>query len=186
MYSTRPAPPPKDPEIIDPAAAGRAGQPDAPAAGPADNGATPHVDDEWRRWIAENLLIEKPRDSIVEAMIASGLPPEESAREVDLAAQSPYIKGADLVRNRLRKRDWLLRTYRKLNRLHSRSGVVERRHRLSRGEFLADYYSTNRPVILTGMMDDWPAMKKWNLDYFAEKFGDREIEVQTGRVAGED
>ena len=34
------------------------------------------------------------------------------------------------------------------------------------------------------MMDDWPAMRKWNLDYFHERFGDREIEVQMGRNAG--
>ncbi len=34
------------------------------------------------------------------------------------------------------------------------------------------------------MMDDWPAMQKWNLDYFAQGFGDREVEVQMGRTAG--
>ncbi len=34
------------------------------------------------------------------------------------------------------------------------------------------------------MMDDWPAMRKWNLDYFQERFGDREIEIQMGREAG--
>ena len=33
------------------------------------------------------------------------------------------------------------------------------------------------------MMDDWPAMRKWSLDYFAEKFGDREVDVQFGRDA---
>ena len=33
------------------------------------------------------------------------------------------------------------------------------------------------------MMDDWPALRKWSLDYFAEKFGDREVEVQIGRDA---
>ena len=32
----------------------------------------------------------------------------------------------------------------------------------------AEYYSANRPVIITGMMDDWPALRKWNLDYFAD------------------
>ena len=46
-----------------------------------------------------------------------------------------------------------------------------------------DYYCTNRPVLITGMMDDWPALRKWGLDYFAEKFGDREVDVQSGRDA---
>ena len=118
-------------------------------------------------------------------MVAEGITLEEANREVDLAAQSPYLKGANLLRNRLKKREWQLSNYRKLNRLHRASGVIERRHKLSRGEFLDQYYSTNRAVIITGMMDDWPAMRKWNLDYFAQNFGDREIEVQFGRTAGE-
>lgn len=143
------------------------------------------LDDEWRRWIAENLALELPRESIIDSMIAAGISREEAAREVDLAEQSPYLKGVALLRNRLKKRDWLLSNYRKLNRLHRASGIIERRHKLSRGEFLDQYYSTNRAVILTGMMDDWPAMQKWNLDYFSENFGDREIDVQFGRTASE-
>ena len=61
---------------------------------------------------------------------------------------------------------------------------IEHRHKLSRDEFLREYYSTNRPVIITGMMDDWPAMRKWDLDYFDRSFGDRVVEVQMGRTAG--
>ena len=162
----------------------------APHAGPhqsasqADSAGTRTVDDEWRRWIAENLMIGQPPESILEAMESSGFDPDESAQEINLAIQSPYFKGSELLLNRLKKRDWLLAVYRKSNRLHPDSAEIEHRHRLSRDEFLREYYSTNRPVIITGMMDDWPAMRKWNLDYFAEKFGDREVEVQMGRTAG--
>ena len=102
-----------------------------------------------------------------------------------LALREPLHHGLGaLLLNRLKKRDWLLAVYRKSNRLHPQSAEIERRHKLSRDEFLREYYSTNRPVIITGMMDDWPAMRKWNLDYFAQKFGDREVEVQMGRTAG--
>jgi ribosomal protein L16 Arg81 hydroxylase len=31
------------------------------------------------------------------------------------------------------------------------------------------------------MMEDWPAMKKWNFDFFRQNFSDREVEVQFGR-----
>lgn len=162
-----------------------ADEPAAPSAADAAEAAAPTVDDEWRRWIAENLTIDRTPESIQSAMVAAGIAAEEAAREIELARQSPYFQGIELLRNRLRKREWLLATYRKLNRLHPRAGTIERRHRLSRGEFLDAYYSTNRPVIITGMMDDWPALKTWSLDYFAERFGDREIEVQSGRTAGE-
>ncbi len=29
------------------------------------------LDDEWRRWIAENLALELPRESIIDSMIAA-------------------------------------------------------------------------------------------------------------------
>ena len=123
---------------------------------------------------------------MLSAMTASGISRDEGLREVERAAESPYVKGAQVLRNRITKCDWLLSTYRKINRLHPVATEVPRRHRLGRQEFLELYYSTNRPVIITGMMDDWPALRKWSIDYFAEHFGDREVEVQCGRNAGAD
>ena len=153
--------------------------------GPAGTvAATRRIDDEWRRWIAENLMLEMSQDSILQTLVANGFSPTEGAAEIGLALQSPYFRAADRLRNRLRKRNWLLAAYRKLSRLHTGSGEIERRHRLARGEFLEGYYSANRPVIITGMMEDWPAMEKWNLDYFSEKVGDRDVEVQIDRKAG--
>jgi hypothetical protein len=32
-------------------------------------------------------------------------------------------------------------------------------------EFYRDYVSANKPVIITGCVDDWPAMTKWTNDY---------------------
>jgi len=156
------------------------------SASPADSAATRRVDDEWRCWIAENLMVGQPPEAIFEAMTSSGFAPDESADEINQAIQSPYFRGSQLLLNRLKKRDWLQAVYRKLNRLHPSSALIEHRHRLTRDQFLREYYSTNRPVIITGMMDDWPAMRKWSLDYFAEKFADREVEVQMGRTAGAD
>jgi|GEM_PF-117024 len=143
------------------------------------------VDDEWRRWIAENLLLGSSPESIQAAMTERGISVQEASHEIQLALQSAYLKGAERLRNRLKKRDWLLTAYRKINRLHPESREVVRRHKLSREEFLNNYYTTNRPVIITGMMEDWPAMQKWNLDYFSKNWGDREVEVQFGRNSSE-
>ncbi len=155
-----------------------------PAPSTSTASSSVRVDDDWRRWIAENLMLEQAPSDVLAAMTAAGIDHEEAAREIELALQSPYLRGSELLRNRLKKREWLIATYRKINRLHPSSSQVERRHKLSRDEFLRDYYTTNRPVVITGMMDDWPAMRKWNLDFFRDRFGDREIEVQMGRNAG--
>jgi hypothetical protein len=142
------------------------------------------IDDDWRRWIAENLMLGLPSESLVHAMTTSGFSRAEAAREIEAALQNPFFKASELLLNRLKKRDWLLAVYRKCNRLHPQSAAIERRQKLSRDDFLAGYYSTNRPVIITGMMEDWPALTRWNLEYFSQKFGDRSVEVQMGRTAG--
>ena len=177
----------EDPADLEAAVPDDAPDDDGPSIAPtmaAERVDANRVSDEWRRWIAENLMVGHSPESLVEAMISSGFSADESAHEVNAAVQSPYIKGAELLLNRLKKRDWLLAVYRKSNRLHPQSVEIERRHQLSRDEFLREYYSTNRPVIITGMMEDWPAMRKWDLDYFASQFGDRSVEVQMGRAAG--
>jgi hypothetical protein len=141
------------------------------------------ANDDWRRWIAENLLVGQRPESVIETMIARGFSTQEAMHEVRSALISPYVRGAQLLLERLKKRDWLLAVYRKSRRLDRQSSEIDRRHRLSRAEFLSEYYALNRPVVITGMMDDWPAMRTWNLDYFSRVFGDREVEVQMGRLA---
>jgi hypothetical protein len=157
---------------------GSAGQPMAAAPGRV-------MDDEWRRWIAENLLLEQSPQSVFDVLISNGFSWQVAEREIRMALESPYLRGTDLLRNRLKKRDWILSVYRKIHRLHPGPGLVERRHKLSRDEFLREYYAANRPVIITGMMEDWPALSKWSLDYLAEAFGERVVEVQMDRNAGD-
>jgi jumonji domain-containing protein 7 len=43
--------------------------------------------------------------------------------------------------------------------------------------FLRDYVAQNRPVLLRGMIQHWPALSRWSLAYFREKIGDRSITV---------
>jgi Family of unknown function (DUF6065)/Cupin-like domain len=155
--------------------------------GPSDAAsARPRITDDWRRWIAENLMTYAKREDIIKRLIVEGFTDSEVNAEIELALQSPYFKGAERLTNRLKKREWLLTCYRKVSRLRPESGEIERRHKLSRGAFLNDYYTTCRPVIITGMMDDWPAMRKWSLDYFAERFGSREVDVQLNRDSNSD
>lgn len=137
------------------------------------------LDDGWRAWIAENLVLGAPPKALVNVLIEHGFVPTLASAEVDAALRSPYLRGAELLKRRLSKRDWVLDIQRKLNRL--RPATVERVHRPDAQTFLERYYASNRPVIITGMLDDWPAMTRWNLDYFQSAYGEHEVEVQTGR-----
>ena len=145
------------------------------AAGEVNPKADERVDDGWRRWIAENLLLDASPASIETTLVANGYTEEEASLEVNKALESPYFWGARRLKARYKKREWLLATYRKLGRLDPRTAEGGRRHRPSRGEFLDEYYTANRPVLITGMMDDWPAPGKWGVDNLARRFGAERI-----------
>ena len=139
--------------------------------------------DDWRRWIAENLLLGAAPPALHAALTQQGFNPEEAALEINTALASPYLQGGTRLRNRLRKRDWTLSVYGQLSRMRDSGGDVQRRERLSRDEFFEQYYFQNRPVIIAGAFDSWPARTLWNFDYFRARCGDCEVEVQLGRNA---
>jgi hypothetical protein len=138
---------------------------------------------EWRKWIAENLMLNADPSSLFKVLVDVGYSAQVANLEINAALHSPYLDGARRLKNRLLKREWIIDIQRKLN--HLRPLEIERRHKLPRDVFLRDYYSVNQPVIITGMMDNWPAMQKWNLDYFRTHFAERDVEVQFGRNTDE-
>ena len=148
------------------------------AAGAVDATVTRKVDDGWRAWIAENLMSDTSAASILEALTRNGVSEYEASAELDRALLDPYFRASRRLINRFEKRNWMLATYRKLRRLHPRAAEIERRPALSRDAFLAEYYTANRPLILTGLLDGWPALRAWELDEFSRRLGDRPLAVR--------
>jgi hypothetical protein len=85
------------------------------------------------------------------------------------------------LRRALAKREWLLEAVEHLRDLAPGLTTIERRAGLSAEEFLERYYATNRPVILTGELADWPALVRWSPDYLKMKVGGRPVEFQGER-----
>ncbi|WP_229262932.1 cupin-like domain-containing protein [Duganella radicis] len=142
------------------------------------------INDSWRGWIAENLILGGNPDGLVGVMVQSGIAEPSARAEMAAALRSPYLRGVARLSNRVAKRDWVLGIQSRLNRLAP--PAVPRRARLSGDEFLELYYRRNQPVIITGMLDDCAARDKWSFDYLAAQLGEREVEVQFGRDADPD
>lgn len=51
------------------------------------------------------------------------------------------------------------------------SGMIDRRHGLSLEEFTSTY-DGKKPVLVTDLADDWPAMQTWSLDHLVKHYGD--------------
>jgi hypothetical protein len=155
--------------------------------------AGPQVTGEWRRWIAENLLRRTDPNALVEAMVRDGFARDTATQEVLAASNHPYIVAAAAqvagaapqaaLDNKLKKRDWVLEVYRRTARQATTFGQVPRARTPSRQEFLDHYYAQNRPVVIEGAMDDWPALTRWTGEYLKQRLGDRVVEVQANRTS---
>jgi hypothetical protein len=56
---------------------------------------------------------------------------------------------------------------------------VERRHSstLAPADFQREYVAANRPVVIENAVPDWPALRKWTLEFFKSEFRDEEVDV---------
>ena len=140
----------------------------------------------WKQWIAENKLHHNSDDSIIQAMLQNGIDFQVAIQEVNRIASDPsFLAGRNFVQL-LRKLESILEINQKLAELSPNFGKIERISRLSRQEFLENYYAKNTPVILTDMMNDWPAMSLWSPDYLKTKYGDVPVEIQSNRNSDPD
>ena len=167
------------------AKAGGTGPGAAQGAGAQQQGPAVAVDQEWRRWVAENVLLRNEPLSIADAMVRAGVDRATAWREVQAAIAHPYLRAARQSQGKLdakiQKRDWVLECYRRTARQATTHGKVPRMPKLSRQDFLDNYYALNRPVVMTGAMDDWPAMTRWTAEELKRRFGDRVVSVQANR-----
>jgi hypothetical protein len=151
------------------------------------------VTDDWRRWIAENILLRGDPRSLLETMVREGFDRDTAFREIQTALLHPYIAAglaaqpgspsapATGAEAKIKKRDWVLEIYRRTARMASTFGQVPRVRKPSRQEFLDRFYARNEPVVIEGALDEWPALTRWTPDYFKQRLGDRMVEVQANR-----
>lgn len=87
---------------------------------------------------------------------------------------------------RVKKRDWVLECLNVLRDQSINGHKIDRRYRLSRDEFYEVYYTQNRPVVITGAMEHWPALTQWTPEYLKQKFGHIQVEIQAERSKNPD
>jgi len=145
----------------------------------------PHqeLSDSWFQWIADNRLRNCSPESMLETMIAAGLDGDEAAGAIAAMDRSPAILAARKFQQIQRKLESMMSNQQKLRELAADYQKVEKRSGVSRDEFLERYAIGSRPVVLTDLAGDWPAMKRWSPQYLKEKFGHLETTIQAERNA---
>jgi ribosomal protein L16 Arg81 hydroxylase len=120
-------------------------------------------------------------EQISAALADRGIDARTVAKEIHAMESHPSYRVAERLAQRLKKLESVLDIQHSLSSLAEGSQTVERRDSIPRTEFLERYYAANRPVIFTGLMKDWPALSRWNPEYFKTVYGDTLVEVMTGR-----
>ncbi len=137
------------------------------------------------------MLTGRSPESIVGTLVKEGYPLAAATAEVDAARTHPYIHAATPLigpnadggasATVLAKREWVLECERRCARLDPATATVPIVQRPSRDAFLQGFYGANRPVLIEGAMDDWPAMTGWTPEAFKRRLGGKMVEVQFGR-----
>lgn len=58
---------------------------------------------------------------------------------------------------------------------------IPRVEKITKSEFLRDYVQPQKPVVIERLIEDWPAYKKWDLDYIKEMAGDKTVPLYDDR-----
>lgn len=162
---------------------------------PRPSSAADALPQEWLGWIAENLLSGVAPQALVDTLKGAGVEPAVATAAVDAAANHPYLKAAagvvDGARRgapgggtRAAKYAWWLEVMRRSARQASNWGEVPRIHRPSTATLLDDYYAANRPCLIEGAMDDWPAVTRWTAEYLRSRFGEATVQIEANANPG--
>lgn len=60
--------------------------------------------------------------------------------------------------------------------------TIERAHQPTLERFQSEYLIPGKPVILTGVMDDWRALSDWTRSYLGGRVGSRRVAIRTERA----
>ena len=141
------------------------------------------LDDNWRQWIAENRLRDCSPESMVEDMVGAGLDRAECQEAVARMEVDPAFKAARRHQELYRKLESVMANQQKLWASDPNYAVVHKRRSVSKDEFVERYVRGSRPLVLTGVTEDWPAMHRWSPADLKERFGHLDVEIQAERSA---
>ncbi|MCH9665134.1 MAG: cupin-like domain-containing protein [Gammaproteobacteria bacterium] len=114
-------------------------------------------------------------------MIIRGFNEQQANDFIREATTNDAFKEAQSVARRANNLEALLGVYRSLEKQRVGHDSIDRICNLSPEEFHQKYYVTNRPVVITDLLNDWPALRKWSPTYLRNRFENVLVKVQTNR-----
>jgi len=144
------------------------------------------VDASWLDWVAENRLLGCGVAGMVDAMVGRGVSADDAMAAIRQVESAPGFGAAERIAQRLRKLESVLDNQHAVAMLAPGAHAIERRARIGRDDWLRSFVAASRPLVLTDMAADWPALQRWTPLHLREHYGEVLVEVQTGRASDPD
>jgi hypothetical protein len=144
------------------------------------------LDDTWCQWIADNALRRAAPESMVATVTEAGIDPAQASGFIAGLPRNPMFRAAEKMRDRYERFGRAMHHVQALRESAPGYGHVEKRSRVSRDEFMERYVRGCRPVVLTDLARDWPAMQRWSFAEFKRRYGALTVQVQSGRNSDDD
>ena len=141
------------------------------------------VDAGWLQWIAENRLRNCTPESMLVTMTQNGLDPAACAAAIARMETDPAYLAGRKIQQLQYKLESVMANQQKLWELAPHYGHVEKRSHVPLHEFMERYVWGSRPLVLTGLANDWPALKHWSPQDLKARFGQYEVQIQAERSA---
>ena len=144
------------------------------------------LDDSWRQWLAENALLGNSHDTMLARIKQAGIDPAQASGYLATITRDPLYRAGEKMRDRYTRFGRAMVNVQAVRESDPLYTHVEKRSRVSRDEFIERYVRGCRPVVLTDLAHDWPAMQRWSFAEFKRRFGNLTVQVQSGRDADAD
>jgi hypothetical protein len=139
------------------------------------------IDASWRQWIAENRLRDCTPDSMIDTMTANGLDADASRAAISAVEHDPVFLAARKHQQLQRKLESVMENLQRLWNSDPQYATIERRDHVELDEFVERYVRGCRPVVLTDVARNWPAIDRWTPSFMKAKFGGHTVEIQANR-----
>ena len=123
---------------------------------------------------------------MIATLAQAGIDPAQGSGFIAGLPRNPVYRAAERMRDRHERFARTMHHVQSLRESAPEYGHVEKRSRVSRDEFFERYVRGCRPVVLTDLTRDWPAMKRWSFAEFKRRYGALTVQVQAGRNSDAD
>ncbi len=121
----------------------------------------------WQRWVMDNLVHDIRQDKIIAKLVENGLSEAAARREVALVAA--------IYARQLNAHLRLLRV------LRGTAPALPTATSLNPETFWTHHWESNKPLLVRGVSNDWPARTAWTFERWAAELGDLPVEIEVDR-----